>query len=421
MVRIIHYMRRRIGVLFFGPVKKVNSLNLRVDSRAQPATEEVRKHRENQAKKKKTAVKSAGSKFSEWLRSFVYGRLSTKEQTSFAKRLAFLIKAGVPMFESLHIIRDQTRSKRHQKIFDVLISDVANGQRLSKSLSKFPYAFGEFAVNIIKVGETSGTLSANLMYLADELKKTQELRSKTIGSLIYPAVITLATLGITSLLIVYIFPKIMPIFTSLKIDLPITTRIMIFMSNFLLHYGLILIGTTILFFIVLYLLIRFFENLHLYFDRIILRLPILGTLVQLFNLAATARTLGLLLKSGITLMEALPITADTTRNRVYRGRLHALSLVVERGEMISVHLKHDRRLFPDILSQMIAVGERSGSLSDTLVYLSEMYDNEVTDFTKNLSGLIEPVLMIFMGLLVGFVAVSVITPVYSITQHLPTR
>jgi type II secretory pathway component PulF len=340
---------------------------------------------------------------------------------SFAKRLSFLVKAGVPMYESLKIIRDQTKSKRQIEIFDALIKDVANGKSLSNSCAKFPFAFSEFAINIIKIGERSGTLSINLMYLSDELKKTAELKSKMIGSLIYPTVITLATLGITSLLIVYIFPKIMPIFISLKITLPLSTRIMLFASNFLLHYGILLMIFLVLFGLAVYLTIQFKENFHLKFDNLLLRLPIMSKLISTYNLAACTRTLGLLLKSGITLTEALSITAHTTANRVYRSHLHSLAMVVERGDRISAHLNNDARLFPDILCHMIAVGERSGSLSDSLVYLSQMYDAEVSEFTKNISSLIEPILMIFMGLLVGFVAVSVITPVYSITQHLPTR
>ena len=147
-------------------------------------------------------------------------------------------------------------------------------------------------------------------------------------------------------------------------------------------------------------------------------IPVLGRVMVSFNVANAARTMGLLLKSGITLSEALPIVADTTKNLVYKRQFVALCAVVNRGEKISTQLRRNRGLFPDIFSHMVAVGERSGTLSETLVYLSEMYEAEVEDFTKNLSTLIEPALMIFMGILVGFVAISIITPIYGITQNL---
>jgi type II secretory pathway component PulF len=355
------------------------------------------------------------------IRKFLADRLSAKKQIFFAKRVAFLLNAGIPLLECLYILRDQTNSKRYKHILDVMIHDVSNGYTLSKSLAKFPHAFNNFTVNIVKVGESNGTLSQNLNYLAVELNKAYLLKRKTISALIYPAVIAVATLGITGLLSVYIFPKVMPIFTSLKITLPLTTRIMLFTSNFLIHWGLLLILGLILLFIAIYIAVKRFEKFHLRFDRVLLRAPIFGTLARFYNLANCSRTIGLLLKSGARLSETLPIAANTMENRVYKKRLETLVHAVNRGEKISTHLKHDRRLFPDIISQMIAVGESSGSLSDTFIYLSELYDNEVEEYTKNLSSLIEPILMVCMGLVVGFMAVSVITPIYSITQHLQPR
>ncbi len=293
-----------------------------------------------------------------------------------------------------------------------------NGQSLSRSLGKFPHVFGDFAINIIKIGESSGILSENLDYLADELKKKQALRRKVVGALVYPALITCATLGITIFLMVYLFPKIMPIFTSLHMALPLSTRIVIFLSNGLRNYGIFILLGLIVAIIAFVVMFRRSARLRFRYDQWLLKLPFLGVMIQSYNLANGARTMGLLLKSGITLSDALPITADTTANMVYKAEFRKLAEVVNRGEKISSHLLRNRTLFPDILSQMIAVGERSGNLSNTLVYLSELYESEVEEFTKNLSTLIEPILMIFMGLLVGFIAISIITPIYGITQNL---
>lgn len=345
-------------------------------------------------------------------------RFSLKDQTLFAKRLAFLMSANVPLVESLHVLREQTRARGHIKMLDLIIGDVSQGQSLSRSFSKFPKIFGDFAVHIVKVGESSGTLSQNLTYLSDELKKREALKKKVVGAFIYPALISLATLGITAFLMIYLFPKIMPIFSSLHMQLPLSTRIVMAISNFLREWGIEFAVGSAVFIIAALFIIKKVAVLRYGAHASLLRLPALGSVVQYFNIANGSRTLGLLLKSGVSVGDALSITADTTRNLVYKKHYRALVLSVNRGERISLHMQKNRAIFPDMFGHMIAVGEKSGTLSDTLVYLSEMYEAEVDDFTKNLSTLIEPFLMVVMGLVVGFIAVSIITPIYGITQNL---
>lgn len=345
-------------------------------------------------------------------------RFSAKEQTLFAKRLSFLIKAGVPIVESLLLIRKQTKSNGKARILDTVIADVSSGQHLSTSLGKHNRLFGDFAVNLIRVGEQSGILSQNLVYLAEELQKKQQLQRKVISAMVYPVFITVATIGLTAMLTAYIFPKLMPIFTSLNVELPLTTRAMIAASayirdwGFLTALGLVLLG-------VVYVMIRNrFEAFRKATDRMLLYIPFAGQIARNYNLTNFTRTLGLLLKSGIKLTTALEVTAESTKNRVYRDACAHLATLVMRGEPISKGLAARSDIYPDILAHMVAVGERTGSLSGTLAYLGEMYENEVDELTKSLSSSIEPVLMIFMGLMVGTVAVSVITPIYDITQHL---
>ena len=344
--------------------------------------------------------------------------LSVKEQAFFVKRLSFLIKASIPILEGLSMVSEQTVSKGYSRVLKSVVKDVSNGTSLAKSLSKFPRIFGDFGINIIKVGESSGTLSQNLDYLADELHKRQALRNKITGALVYPAVITVATLGITGFLILYLFPKIMPVFSSLNMELPLSTKIVIAVSGFLQQWGLWFIVGVFAFGALSTFLINRFPKVRMAYDRMMLSLPVFGVMFRYYNLANMNRTLGLLLKSGITLAEALPLTADTTANTVYKRELRLMAAAANRGEQLSGHLKKHRGLFPDLMPQMIAIGERSGSLSNTLVYLSGLYEAEVDDFTKNLSSLIEPALMIIMGVLVGFTAISIITPIYGITQNL---
>ncbi|MGB3922126.1 MAG: type II secretion system F family protein [Minisyncoccia bacterium] len=356
--------------------------------------------------------------FENFFRNFRFGKLSIAEQAFFAKRLSFLINAGVSLVEALNMIKEQTVSRSYRRVLEQIIADVTSGRSLSDSLKRFKNAFGDFAISIISVGEETGALSDNLSYLAEELKKRQLLRRKVVGAMVYPIFITFATIGITSLLIVFIFPKIMPIFLSLSVELPITTKILIALSNFLGAYGLWLLLGLIVLAIIFRLVIKKNRHFHFFFDRLSMRTPLIGPMIQNYNLANISRTLSLLLNGGMTLSEALPITSRSTTNLVYRRELEKLAEVANRGEKISSHMKNYRKLFPDVLSQIISVGERSGNLSETLNYLSDMYESEVEDSTKNLSNMIEPVLMVVMGLMVGFVAVSIITPIYSITQGL---
>ncbi len=358
---------------------------------------------------------------SDLLKKISFTRLSIKDQTFFAKRLSFLIKAGIPVRESLVMIREQTRNKKYVSILDTVINSVSNGQNLSTSLSKFKNIFGDFAINIIDFGEQGGILSENLEYVADELKKRQALRKKIISATIYPLFIIIATLLITIFLMVYLFPKILPIFASIRMDLPLSTRIVIFISNFMKDYGLTSLICLIFISIAFFVTLKKNQKFHFYFDKFILKLPTVRTMIQNYNMANFTRTTGLLLKSGVTMSEALPIAAKTTSNLVYQKEFKNISNVVNRGGKISGYLIKEKDLFPEIVSQLISVGEQSGNLSNSLIYLSEMHETELEDFTKNISSLIEPLLMIFMGILVGFLAISIITPIYGITQHLSPR
>lgn len=348
----------------------------------------------------------------------LFVRFTIKDQVMFAKRLSFLVNAGVPVLESLHILREQSHRKSMRYVFNKLIQDISNGMTLSGSLARHKNVFGEFAINIIAVGEHTGTLGKNLNYLADELKKKSDLRRKVIGSLIYPVLITTATILLTSLLTVFIFPKILPIFSSMQVELPLSTRFLIVLSKFLQNYGLWVAGAIVVSIIGLIILHKKVLPFRFFTDRILLKLPIVGAIAENYNMANFSRTFGILLKSGVPVMEALTAVANATPNLFYKAQYKLMVERVRAGEEISKFLIEHPKRFPHILAHMVAVGEKTGKLSDTLVYLSDYYEMEVDDRTKNLSTIIEPVLMIFLGAVVGFVAVSVITPIYEITSSL---
>ncbi len=347
----------------------------------------------------------------------IFFRVPIQEKILFAKNLAVMTKAGMPILDSLHLLAKQTKSKSMVKILGRLSEDVANGQFLSSSLEQFRNIFGDFTINIIRVGEASGILYENLNYLAEELRKKQALKRKVLSALIYPIFIVVATGVITGLLTFYVFPKILPIFKSLKVNLPRSTKILIAISEFLLAYGVYVIVGVVMAIIAVWLLTRV-QSIRFLIQSFLLRLPLVGGITQNYNIANFCRTLGLLLKSDIKVVEALNITAETLTNLIYKKEFKIIAQEIAKGEEISKHLEKNTHLFPAMLSQLVAIGETTGNLSETLLYLSEFYDNGVEETTKNLSTILEPFMMLIMGAVVAFIAISIITPIYEVSQSL---
>lgn len=342
---------------------------------------------------------------------------SADEQMHFAKRLAMIMRSGMPIVQGISLLGSQTHGSGTRYVFHELATHVSMGQSLSSGLKKFEHIFGEFAVNIVKVGETIGTLPENLEHLAEELKKARELKRKVQSALVYPAVIVFATLLITGFLTIYIFPKITPIFASLKSELPLSTKILMALSGFLIDYWLWVFCGGALFVVGVFFLFRV-RVARLFWDEFTLRMPLFGPLSRYYNVANISRTFGLLLKSDVKIAQAFEILADSTKNLAYKKALVAGTKEILKGRKISAQFGDNMALFPPIIPQMISVGEQTGNLSGSLLYCAEMYEEELNDFTKNLTTILEPALMIIMGLIVGFVAVSIIMPIYGITQNL---
>ncbi|HUD03081.1 MAG TPA: type II secretion system F family protein [Candidatus Paceibacterota bacterium] len=343
-----------------------------------------------------------------------------KEQIFLCKRLSYLMNADISLVESLEILRAQAGARNQRMLFDRMLAEVEEGRTLSRAFAAFPRVFGEFCVSMVQVGERSGTLPAALEHVAVELTKKQQLRSKVFGAFIYPAVIALATLGITIFLILFLFPKIMPIFKSLHAELPLSTRVVVAVSSFLLHDWLLLSAVIALVVVGSVVAYKRSTRVRLAFERALLMTPAFGSMLKSYYVSNASRMLGLLLQNGMTLSEAVAVAAEATRNLVYKRELEALGAVVARGDLISTHLASRAAYFPPLCAHMVAVGERSGTLSEALMYVADLYGGEVDERAKILSALVEPVLMVCMGLLVGFIAVSIITPIYGITQNLHT-
>ena len=344
-------------------------------------------------------------------------RVSTQNQIILVKHLAVMVKSGMPILNSLTMIQKQTKSKSLFKILQQLIIDVDNGQFLSASLDQFNSVFGDLFINIIRVGEASGTLVENLNFLAGELEKKQELKRKVKGALIYPIIVLTATIGIVGLLVFFVFPKILPRFQDMKFQLPLTTRILINVNNFILANWHFIILAVFVFAIATWLLLKI-KIMKYYYHFFLLKVPLVGTMIQNVNMANFTRSFGVLLKSGVKIVESLSITSGALSNLVYRKELTKAADEITKGEQISKYFFKKEKFFPIMLAQMIEVGENTGNLSETLFYLAEFYEAEVDAITKNLASVLEPILLLIMGVIVGFVALSIIMPIYSLTQSL---
>lgn len=346
----------------------------------------------------------------------LFERVPVQEKINFARHLSLIVQSGVPLLEGLRILKKQTESKALAKILENTIADVNNGKFLADSLAKHKGVFGDFFISIIRVGESSGTLALNLTYLAQEMEKAKDLQGKVRSALVYPVVILVATLAIVSVLIFVVFPKVLPIFSTMKVALPLTTRILIAVTNFLFDYGWFVAFGVIALFIVFRLLLAKVPVFHMFFDRLMLFVPVVSNLVVAVGMANMTRVLGILLKGGVKIVDAVNVTSATFTNLVYRKALQNAAEELRKGSQIGTYMSSNPRLFPPLMASLVNIAENTGNLEENLAYLAEYYTKQADSTINNLTTILEPFLLLFMGLLVGFIALSIITPIYQITS-----
>lgn len=343
--------------------------------------------------------------------------IGLKEKILFAKHLAVMLDAGIPLREALEALREQVQSGPLRYVITFAVKDLSEGQLLGTCLARFPKLFDPFFANVITVGESSGTLPASLRYLAVQLDKTQELRGKIRTALIYPAIVFFGAIGVGIYLAFIILPQLLPLFASLDVKLPLTTRLLIALANFLTGAWVwVLIAFVVL--IVGLIVLWQMKPVRFMVYRTILGIPILSNLIRGIQTTQFARILGTLLASGIKIVPALRITADSLTNLVYRREIRKIAERVDRGGTIGDDLRENTKLFNRTAASMVAVGEGTGKLVESLLSLADFTEREVDVMTRNLSTLIEPVVLVLVGVIVGFVALSIITPIYQLTQGL---
>lgn len=347
----------------------------------------------------------------------MFGGISLLDKVLFAKHLSIMIKAGLTLKDGLMAVEEEVKSKRFKIILRDLTRSLEKGESLNSSLNRYPNIFDSFFINTIRIGEASGSLEENLKHLAGHLEKTYDLKRKIKAAMIYPIIILTFTIGLASGLSIFILPKLIPLFRSFNIQLPLPTKILMgIVSAFYQFGGYIVLGIILL--IIISILLLRLKPIKKITHTLVIKLPIFGRIVKNTNLAYFSRTLGTLLKSGISVVDALEVTSVTLGNLVYRKVLSGIVKEVRQGELISSYLKTFPEIFPPIVFQMISIGEKTGSLESSLLYLAEFFEKEVDDTTKNLSNILEPILLVLIGLVVGFVVISIIMPIYQVTSGL---
>ena len=338
------------------------------------------------------------------------------DKITFAKNLSKMIDAGLPVTRGLSILERQARGK-FKKIIGGLTDSISKGNTFSDSMKVYPDVFSTLFVSMVRAGEESGNLSLALQNVGLQMEKSYQLTKKIRGAMMYPAVIISLMVVIGVLMMVYMVPTLTETFVGLKIKLPLSTRIIIAISNFLQSYFLFVILGAIL---VIFLSIIGFRTKRgqRFADTIFLHTPIVGEIVKQINSARTARTLSSLLSSGVDIVVAIGVTIDVVQNSYYKSVLQKIQETIQKGDPISTVFTENSKLYPLFVGEMVSVGEETGKIGDMLLSVATFYEDEVDQKTKDMSSIIEPVLMIVIGLGVGFFALSMLGPTYSLADAL---
>jgi type II secretory pathway component PulF len=344
---------------------------------------------------------------------FSFGSVGLVQLSFFAKTLALMLKAGVTITEALTISEESSTGKM-KSVLKALTSSVRAGRPLWKAFGEHPKIFSPLFINTTKVGEASGTLPQNLEYIAVQLEKERILRNKVKGAAVYPIVVVAATTGLGIFTLLFVLPKIIPLLKSLNVELPLSTRILIWLGESATQHGAAIVAGLLLFVTIGAWLSRqsFVKPIT---HWLLLHTPIVKTVVKSANLARFSRTLGTLIQSGVPIHEAMMITKDTTENVYYRSSIEAIAGRVGKGVVLSTSLKEHTVLFPLLFTRMIVVGEESGKIEESLLYFADFYEENLDTATKTLSTAVEPMLLLTIGLVVAFVALSIITPIFKVT------
>ena len=336
--------------------------------------------------------------------------VKNKDLVIFSRQLATLVSAGVPIVQGLNLLIEQIQSKVFKKIMTAVRGDLEGGYSIADALKKHPKAFNELYVSMIRAGETGGVLDSILERLSAYLEAAEELRGKVKGAMVYPLVISGVACAVTTFLLVAVIPTFKTVFASFGSQLPLPTRILLSVSDFLRHNILFLLAAPVVGF---FLLKRWHatQSGRFIIDRWLIRLPVFGDLLTKVAVAKFTRTLGTLIKSGVPILQALDTVSKTSGNSVVEKAIQSARESIREGEKIAVPLKKSG-VFPAMVIQMISVGEETGNLETMLTKIADFYDTEVDTAVKAMTSLIEPVIICVMGVVIGSIVICMFLPIF---------
>jgi len=342
-------------------------------------------------------------------------RVGFSDIVNFTRQLSTMITAGLSLPQALSILREQTTNTEFAKVLLDIEHQIVGGGNLADALSKYPDHFSSIYISLIRAGESSGLLDTVLTRLAETMESQREFRGKVQGAMIYPAIIVVGMIIVVAVMMIVVVPKLTDLYKDFGISLPMTTQILITVSNFTIRFWwLVLLGTV-------GAVIGFgkWKKTALgerIIDTYTLKIPIWGNLQKKVILVEFTRTLSMLLSSGIHILDALKILKNSLGNVLYRDAIDDVGKKVEKGFTLGDTFKSHKE-FPPIVSQMMRVGEETGKMDDTLLKLSVYFQTETENLVKGLTTAIEPIIMVFLGVGVGFIVISVITPIYNLTAQ----
>lgn len=341
--------------------------------------------------------------------------ITSQDKLLITKHLAVMLKSGIPLSEAFSILISQTSNSQLKKILTAVQKEIQNGQSLYKSFGAFPKIFDSFYLNLINIGEQSGTLEKNLEYLTLQLQKDYDFRKKVASALMYPIFVLVVAFMISTGISLFVLPQFVNLFESMDITLPLTTQILIFTGKLMQNYGLLIIPGI---FLVLFLISLFLKTAPIkpHWHRFLLGFPFLGKFLQNVNCSSICRNFGLMLKSGLPITTAIEALVNGEKNLVYKKYLVSLKNSLDKGKNLEVEISSGNyRYFPVLMSKMIGVGEKTGKLDESLLYLGDFFENEVDSQAKDLPAILEPILLVIIAALVLFLALSIISPIYQFT------
>jgi type II secretory pathway component PulF len=340
--------------------------------------------------------------------------ITLEDHILFCRQCATLLNAGVDMLRTLAILAKQVTNPLLRQVILKINAEIEGGESLGEAFAKHPKVFSVLYRNIIKVGEESGTLDTSFHYMADLLENEKEIRERIKAATRYPKIVIIALFSAIFFLMSYVVPKFVALFTNAKVALPLATRLLIAISNFFATYNILIIGLVVGLVLLYRMGLQYRQVVHLR-DALTIRLPVFGALSTKIYMARFCRVFSVLTKSGIDIIKTLNLSSAALENLILRDQLTAITAEVEEGVALDDAMSR-QSLFPEMVTQMVSVGVESGRIDEMMDKVADYYDTEADYTIKNLATLIEPMLLIFMGIMVGFIALAIFTPMWSMME-----